>query len=153
MLWFSGKSKQSIVLNSQAFIDAAEYITAQVLRGDLRTAVAMHYEHSSKYTPRPPLCPSCTRIMRFARASRFGDLCIQYVFECRACGVSHIEAAPFAVKLDATESNQSSEKASLPTLLGKLDVFEGSQLFRACKKRLRTLTNTWGQVGQAAQQE
>jgi len=75
--------------------------------------------------------------MRFARASRFGDLYIQYVFECRACGVSHIEAAPLAVKLDAAD--QSSEKASSATLLGKLDVFEGGQLFRACRKRLRVL--------------
>jgi hypothetical protein len=30
MLWFSGKSKQSVVLNSQAFIDATEYIPVQV---------------------------------------------------------------------------------------------------------------------------
>ena len=75
--------------------------------------------------------------MRFARASRFGDLYIQYVFECRACGVSHMEPAPLAVKLDAAD--QSSEKASLPTLFSKLDVLEGSQLFRACRKRLRVL--------------
>ena len=26
MLWFSGKSKQSVVLNSQSFVDATEYI-------------------------------------------------------------------------------------------------------------------------------
>jgi hypothetical protein len=51
--------------------------------------------------------------------------------------VSHIEAAPLAVKLDAAD--QSSEKASSATLLGKLDVLEGSQLFRACSKRLRVL--------------
>jgi hypothetical protein len=40
MLWFSGTSKQSVVLNSQAFIDATEYIPPQV-SGDifgLRTA-------------------------------------------------------------------------------------------------------------------
>ena len=29
---------------------------------------------------------------RLARASRFGDLYIHYIFECRACGVSHIDA-------------------------------------------------------------
>jgi hypothetical protein len=34
MLWFSGKSNQSFVLNSQAFIDATEYIPAQV-SGDI----------------------------------------------------------------------------------------------------------------------
>jgi hypothetical protein len=51
--------------------------------------------------------------------------------------VSHMEPAPLAVKLDAAD--QSSEKASSATLLGKLDVLEGSQLFRACRKRLRVL--------------
>ena len=76
--------------------------------------------------------------MRLARiTSRFEDLRDLYTFECRSCGVSHIEAAPLAVKLDA--SDQSSEKASLPTLFNKLDVLEGSQLFRACRKRLRVL--------------
>src|SRR6516164_5537214 len=34
MLWFSGASKQLVVLNSQAFIDATEYIPAQV-SGDI----------------------------------------------------------------------------------------------------------------------
>ena len=48
-----------------------------------------------------------------------------------------MEPAPLAVKLDAAD--QSSEKASSATLLGKLDVLEGSQLFRACRKRLRVL--------------
>jgi hypothetical protein len=33
MLWFSGASKQSAVLNSQAFIDPTEYIPAQVSGG------------------------------------------------------------------------------------------------------------------------
>ena len=76
--------------------------------------------------------------MRLARiTSRFEDLRDLYTFECRSCGVSHIEAVPLAVKLDA--SDQSSEKASLPTLFSKLDVLEGSQLFRACRKRLRVL--------------
>jgi hypothetical protein len=53
----------------------------------------MRNEHFGNYTPRPPRCPSCSRIMRFVRAARFDDLNIQYVFECRACGVSHIDAA------------------------------------------------------------
>jgi hypothetical protein len=41
MLWFSGKSKQLVVLNTQVFIDTTEYIPAHV-SGDiccLRTAV------------------------------------------------------------------------------------------------------------------
>ena len=60
----------------------------------LRTASVMRNEHSGKYTPRPPLCPSCAKIMRLARTtSRFGNLPDLYTFECRACGVSHIEAA------------------------------------------------------------
>ena len=36
MLWFSGKSKQSVVRTSQAFIDATEYIPAQMSGGHLR---------------------------------------------------------------------------------------------------------------------
>jgi hypothetical protein len=35
MLWFSGKSKQSVVLNTQAFIDATEYIPAHGVGGHL----------------------------------------------------------------------------------------------------------------------
>jgi hypothetical protein len=54
----------------------------------------MRYEPSNKYAPRTPLCPSCAQILRVARiTSRFGDLPDLYTFECRACGVSHIEAA------------------------------------------------------------
>jgi len=54
----------------------------------------MRYEGSNKYAPRTPLCPSCAQILRVARiTSRFGDLPDLYTFECRACGVSHIEAA------------------------------------------------------------
>ena len=77
--------------------------------------------------------------MRLAKiTSRFDDLPDLYTFECRGCGVSHIEAEPIAVKLEA-EGSQSSEKASLPALFSKLDVLEGSPLFRACRKRLRVL--------------
>ena len=99
----------------------------------------MRNEYSGKDTLRPPVCPSCAQIMRLARTTlRFGSLPDLYIFECRACGVSHIEAAPLAVNLEA-EGNRSSEKASSPALFSKLDVLEGSQLFRACRKRLRAL--------------
>jgi hypothetical protein len=54
----------------------------------------MRNEHSNKCAPKAPLCPSCVQDMRLARiTSRFGDLPDLYTFECRACGVSHIEAA------------------------------------------------------------
>jgi hypothetical protein len=44
-------------------------------------------------TPKPPLCPSCVQPMRLVRTtSRFGDLPDLYTFECRACGVLHVEA-------------------------------------------------------------
>ena len=58
----------------------------------------MRYERSNEYAPRTPLCPSCAQIMRLARmTSRFSGLPDLYTFECRACGVAHIEAAaPFA---------------------------------------------------------
>jgi hypothetical protein len=71
--------------------------------------------------------------------SRFGDLPELYTFECSACGVSHIEPALAAAKLDATEDHQAHQKSSsgLPTLLGRLDAIEGNRLFRACRRRLR----------------
>jgi hypothetical protein len=99
----------------------------------------MSHERFNKCAPKSPRCPSCAQVMRLARiTSRFEDLSDLYTFECRTCGVSHIEAPPPVVNLEA-EGNQSSEKASSPMLFSKLDVFEGSQLFRACRKRLRML--------------
>jgi hypothetical protein len=54
----------------------------------------MRYELSNKNIPRRPHCPACAQVMRLARIiSRFGDLPDLYTFECRACGVSHIETA------------------------------------------------------------
>jgi hypothetical protein len=56
------------------------------------SALSMPHERSNKCAPASPLCPSCAQIMRLARiTSRFGDLPDLYTFECRACGVSHIE--------------------------------------------------------------
>ena len=62
-----------------------------------RTALSMRYERSNN-APKPPLCSNCAQIMRLARITlRFGVLPDLYTFECRACGVSYIEAAaPFA---------------------------------------------------------
>jgi len=66
-----------------------------------RTFSAMRNEHSGKYTPRPPHCPSCAQLMRLARTtSRFGNLPDLYIFECRACGVSHIDA----VEIEAAQT-------------------------------------------------
>ena len=62
----------------------------------------MRYELSNKNTPRRPHCPACAQVMRLARiTSRFGDLPDLYTFECRACGVSHIEPALSASIIDA----------------------------------------------------
>jgi hypothetical protein len=56
----------------------------------------MRNEQSNKNTPRQPLCPGCAQTMRLARiTSRFEELPDLYTFECGACGVAHIEAAPF----------------------------------------------------------
>jgi hypothetical protein len=103
ILWFSGTSKQSVVLKSQAFFDATDYIPAQV-SGDIcgsRTAMSMRYQNSNQFVPRP-LCPSCAQIIRLARiTSRFDDLPDLYIFECRACGVSHIESALVGIKIAA----------------------------------------------------
>jgi hypothetical protein len=47
--------------------------------------------------------------MRFTRAARFGDLYIQFVFECRACGVSHIDA----VEIDKVASGVAYQRLCL----------------------------------------
>ena len=62
----------------------------------------MPYERSQKFVPKSPLCPACGQVMRLARiTSRFGDLPDLYTFECRACGVSHIEPALSMSIMDA----------------------------------------------------
>ena len=62
----------------------------------------MSYKFSDKCAPASPHCPACAQVMRLARmTSRFGDLPDLYTFECRACGVSHIEPALSASILDA----------------------------------------------------
>jgi hypothetical protein len=97
----------------------------------------MRYQNSIQSVPKTPRCPSCAQIMRPAGiSSRFGNLPYPYTFECRGCGVSHIEPTPFAVKLGGIEGNQSSKKPSLRALVGKLDALEGAQILRACRKRL-----------------
>jgi hypothetical protein len=54
----------------------------------------MRYELPNKDTPRRPQCPSCAQIMRLVRITpRFEGLPDLYTFECRTCGLSHIEAA------------------------------------------------------------
>jgi hypothetical protein len=56
--------------------------------------MSMRYQNSNQFVSRPPLCADCAQGMRLARiTSRFGELPDLHVFECRACGVSHIEAA------------------------------------------------------------
>jgi hypothetical protein len=62
----------------------------------------MPYELSEKCAPTSPYCPACAQVMRLARiTSRFGDLPDLYTFECRACGVSHIEPALSPSIIDA----------------------------------------------------
>jgi hypothetical protein len=51
-------------------------------------------EHTNKNAPWLPRCPSCAQVMRLVRIrSRFEELPDLYTFECRACGLWHIEAA------------------------------------------------------------
>jgi hypothetical protein len=88
-------------------------------------------EHSN--APKSPRCPSCTQTMQFV-ASRFDGLLDFYTFECRVCGVSHVEPALLAVNLDVIEEKHSSKKHS--PLFSKLDALEGGQILRACRKRL-----------------
>jgi len=59
----------------------------------LKGSLSMPYELSDKCAPAPPHCSACAQAMRLVRiTSRFDDLPDLYVFECRACGVSHIDA-------------------------------------------------------------
>jgi hypothetical protein len=56
-------------------------------------------------SPKAPLCPACAQTMRLARVTqRFGDLPDLHVFECRACGVLHIEAAIEEAEIEAASS-------------------------------------------------
>ena len=51
-------------------------------------------ECANKSAPTPPRCPSCAQRMKLVRRTlRFGGLSELYTFECRMCGVSHIEAS------------------------------------------------------------
>jgi len=100
--------------------------------------MSMRYQNSNQSVAKTPRCPSCAQIMRLAGiTSRFDNLPDLYTFECRGCGESHIEPAPFAVKLGVIEGNQLSKKSSLGMLFSKLDALEGAQILRACRKRLR----------------
>jgi len=99
--------------------------------------MSMRYQNSNQSVPKTPRCPSCAQIMRLAGiTSRFDNLPDLYTFECRGCGVSHIEPALFAV-LGVIDGDQSSKKSSLRTFFSKLDALEGAQILRACRKRLR----------------
>ena len=83
-----GTPKQLLGLKSQAVIAAADHIGRGF--GDIRPKGPMSMRYQS---PKPPHCPSCAQIMQLARVTqRFGDLPDLYTFECRACGVAHIEA-------------------------------------------------------------
>ena len=54
----------------------------------------MSDECANKVAPTPPRCSSCAQPMKLVRRTpRFGGLSELYTFECRACGVSHIEAS------------------------------------------------------------
>jgi hypothetical protein len=56
-------------------------------------------------SPKPPLCPSCAQTMRLARVtSRFDNLPDLHVFECRACGVLHIEEAAVEAEIELASS-------------------------------------------------
>jgi len=54
--------------------------------------VSMHYERSNKRAPTPPLCSRCAQSMELARITqRFDKLSELHTFECRPCGMLHIE--------------------------------------------------------------
>ena len=58
----------------------------------------MWNEYASKSAPRPPRCYGCARPMKLTRRTpRFGGLPDVYTFECRTCGLWHIEEGDAAV--------------------------------------------------------
>jgi MinD superfamily P-loop ATPase len=96
----------------------------------------MSSKHSNKCAPESPRCTNCAQVMRLAGiTSRSDDLPDLYKYECRSCGVSHVEPALSALKLDAIKDDQLFETLSLETLFGKLDALEGSHLLRGFRKR------------------
>src|SRR5271169_4743684 len=55
-------------------------------------SLIMSAERSNNSTPTQPRCASCAQLMLLIRRTqRFGGLPDLYMFECRACGVSHTE--------------------------------------------------------------
>jgi hypothetical protein len=98
ILWF--RAQQSKLLAqirkpSSARLDTKTHpVTAS---GDIAAQgapLSMPNQNSSTSAPKLPFCPSCAQTMRLARiTSRFDDLPDLYTFECRTCGVAHIEAA------------------------------------------------------------
>jgi hypothetical protein len=63
----------------------------------------MHQERPHEHPPKTPLCASCAQDMRLARmTSRFGGMPDLYTFECRGCGVFHIEAAYVECEIGAS---------------------------------------------------
>jgi hypothetical protein len=64
--------------------------------------------NSAPKSPRPPLCFGCARPMHLVqRTLRFGRLPDLCTFECRACGVCHIEEG------DASEGRLADPEAVL----------------------------------------
>jgi hypothetical protein len=53
MLWFSGTSKQSVVLNSQAFIETTEYISARVGSKAIRGTPIIRKAKQPLHLPEP----------------------------------------------------------------------------------------------------
>jgi hypothetical protein len=54
----------------------------------------MRIKYANYYARKSPRCFGCARPMELVRRTpRFGELRDVYSFECRACGVWHIEEA------------------------------------------------------------
>jgi hypothetical protein len=59
---------------------------------------------SASKPPRAPLCFACARQMHLVRRTpRYGGLPNLYTFECRTCGVWHIEEGGGAVEDRSTD--------------------------------------------------
>jgi hypothetical protein len=86
-------------------------------------------------------CPSCAQVMRLARmTSRFGDLPDLYTFECRACGVSHIEpgfsaSIAGALQLGACRKDlwDAGDKRDVRRLMAQMVVNEAGSFTCCCR--------------------
>jgi hypothetical protein len=73
-------------------MDLASQLIAATMRGAKHEVFDMPTNGSDNAVPASLRCPRCAQPMRVVRRTpRFGGVPDLYTFECRSCGISHIE--------------------------------------------------------------